>query len=173
MDLWIQIVAGIVLVLTGKRFLWLFLGLVGFLVTHGLVLRYLPQTSGETTLILSCVGGGITAGLILLAEKIAVIGGGLLGGGYAGAVLWHILLPQAEGMYWVGIVVGAVVGFLLVRFVVKFALSVISSAIGAALLALAVPAAEYRLPVFIVLLVVGLVIQSRLFRKKETGKGQD
>jgi hypothetical protein len=165
---WIQIAAGIVLVLTGKRFLWLFLGVIGFFVTHGLVLQYLPDLSGQTTMIISLVGAGLAAALVLLAEKVAVIGGGLLGGGYVGAVVWQLLAPQSSGMPWVAIAIGAILGVIVARFVVKFALTIISSAVGAALIANALPETDYRMVVFFVVLAAGLVVQSGLLGQKSS-----
>jgi len=70
--LWIQIIAGVLLLLLGRRILWLFLGILGFFVTRLLALTYLPDLSGQTTLIIALAGGGLAASLILLAEKLAV-----------------------------------------------------------------------------------------------------
>lgn len=171
--LWIQIIAGILLLLLGRRILWLFLGILGFFVTRLLALTYLPDLSGQTTLIIALAGGGLAASLILLAEKLAVTGGGVLGGAFVGAFVWQQLVPGAGGMPWIGIVAGAILGFLIVRFVVKLALAITASAVGAALLALALPEPEYRMITFVVLLVVGLVLQSGLLRRKNDGEHQD
>jgi hypothetical protein len=171
--LWTQIIAGVLLLLLGRRILWLFLGILGFFVTRLLALTYLPDLSGQTTLIIALAGGGLAASLILLAEKLAVTGGGVLGGAFVGAFVWQQLVPGAGGMPWIGIVAGAILGFLIVRFVVKLALAIMASAVGAALLALALPEPEYRMIAFVVLLIVGLVLQSGLLRKKKDGEHQD
>jgi hypothetical protein len=170
---WIQVIAGILLVLLGRRILWLFLGILGFFVTRGLVLNYLPDLSGQTTLIVALAGGGAAASIILLAEKLAVAGGGVLGGAFVGAFVWQQLVPGAGGMPWIGIAVGAILGFLIVRFVVKLALAIAASAVGAALLALALPEPEYRMITFVVLLIIGVVLQSGLLRRKKEGEHQN
>jgi hypothetical protein len=166
MIVWIQVCAGLLLCFLGKRVLWLFLGALGFFLTYNLVCAYLPELPDRSVMILALAGGALTGTLVLLAEKGVVWIGGLLGGGYVGALIWQVVQPSAHGFPWPAIVLGALLGLLTARFLVTLGLAVLTSAVGAALLAVSLPAEQYRMILFVVMFLLGLVVQSGLLRKR-------
>ena len=163
---WIQVGAGLLLCFLGKRVLWLFLGALGFFLTYNLVLAYLPGLPERSVMILSVAGGALVGALVLLAEKGVVWIGGLLGGGYAGALILQFVQPSAHGIPWPAIALGALLGLLTARFLVNLGLAVLTSAVGAALLAVLLPAEQYRMILFVIMFMLGLVVQSGLLWKK-------
>jgi hypothetical protein len=171
MNIWIQIIAGALLLILGSRLLWLFLGVVGFISARALLYAYLPDLPAEHALGISAAAAGLTLGLVFLARHLAVWVGGFLGGGYVGWVLWGMAGGGMDGLPWIPIVVGGLVGILVARFLMKLALMTLSVAVGAGLIAMTVPPGTAQIAVFVLLLIVGFGIQAGLFRRKKEDHG--
>lgn len=154
-----SLVAGIILLLAGRRLFWLFVGLLGFAVGFGLAGLVLGERSGFWPLIIALVLGVLGAGLAVSLQKIALAVAGFAAGGY---VLAFVL--QAAGLILPAVIpwiVGGVLGAILLTRLFEWALVALSAATGAILLARAIPVLEgYVLIKFAVLLLIGVVVQS-------------
>jgi hypothetical protein len=106
------------------------------------------------------VAGLLGAMLAWVAQKVMVVVAGFLAGGY----LTHVVVLgwRPDLMPGIAFVVGGVVGAILLVVLFDWALIVISSLTGAAVVAEALPLTEpWPVLVFLGLLLVGLLVQSR------------
>jgi hypothetical protein len=141
------LVAGGLLLLFGRRLFWLFVGVVGFVVAYRLAGAYL---GGE--------GAGWVAA-IAVGAKLAVAVAGLA----AGAVGFFWLSEQlgwAPGLATlVGALVAGLVGAALLRWLFELGLVALSVLVGAALIVEGLGLEEPRGVAFLVLAVVGALLQ--------------
>jgi len=163
-----SLIAGLVLLIAGRKAFWAFLGLAAFAVTVAFVQRYLPNLDERTLLVVALVTGGIAAAAAVVLAKAVVWIGGFIGGGYIGVVVWEMLMPSATGFPWVAFVIGGLIGMVLMKLLFESLLVLGSSAVGAALL-VHILRFEGTLGLFflIVFAAVGVIIQGRLWRKKK------
>lgn len=163
-----SLIAGLVLLIAGRKAFWAFLGLAAFAVTVAFVQRYLPNLDERTLLVVALVTGGIAAAAAVVLAKAVVWIGGFIGGGYIGVVVWEMLMPSATGFPWVAFVIGGLIGMVLMKLLFESLLVLGSSAVGAALL-VHIIRLEGTLGLFflIVFAAVGVIIQGRLWRKKK------
>lgn len=150
----------------GRRLFWVFVAGTGFLVGALLTAHFLQGHTQPWILQVAAVGCGIAgAVLAVVAQKIAAGVGGAL----AGAYLSHAVAIATGGadMAWLAFLVGGVVGATLLLLLFDWALVALSSLTGAVVLAQHLPA-PYPWPAlaFLVLLVLGLAVQSRQLRKR-------
>jgi hypothetical protein len=155
------VVAGVLLIVAGRRVFWLFLGLLCFVAGMNFLQRWFPDTP-QTTLLLASVGiGALGAGIGMIAQKTAVWVGGFLGGGFLAVMLVRMVTQEDGSATLVAFLAGGVIGIFLARHIFKWVMIVVSSAIGAliickALLTGVLPGAV----VFGILLLAGVAIQS-------------
>ncbi len=161
-------IVGVVLLVTGKRLLWLLAAVVGFFVAFSLVQSSLPDLGLELRLGVAGLVGLLAAGLALLVQKVGV---GLVGAGVGGfSVFWLLSNAgyQVSGLGWLAVAVGAVVGLLLGRGVFKLGLAVLSSVAGAALILEALGGGTaYQPLVLLGIAAVGVMIQVFSGRKSK------
>ena len=157
----LQILAGVVMLLFGRRLFWLFVGLLGFFAGFSLASRYFAEQPAWITLLIACAIGIIGILIALFLQRVAVaIAGFLAGGMFATNVLqmtgWQ--LDPAIAYLIVGIL-----GAILFSVLFEWALIFFSSLTGAMLITRSItlqPSIETGL--IILLVVIGIVIQSRI-----------
>jgi hypothetical protein len=163
----VSLIAGLLLLLAGRKLIWLFVGLLAFAVSVGFLGRFFPNLEPNTLLLVSVVLGALGAVAAVALAKAAVWVGGFLGGGYVGMIVWEMLFPASAALPWVALVLGGILGILLARFLFESILIVGSSAAGAALLVQTLGAKEVPgLLLLILLAVIGVVVQGRFLRRK-------
>ena len=172
---WLWVVAGLLLLVLGRRLYTALLGLLGFFVGYAL-LGDLLTLPGESQLFIAVGVGIVSALLAFLVLKVAVsLGGALMG---AAAALWAFSSFGLGGelLLWVIIAAAAVLGAWLLRIVFDIALIVVSSFLGALLI---VAATGFEgLPAHVgmaVLIVAGVALQLRGRNgagREETKRGQ-
>jgi len=156
------LIAGLILLVAGRKAFWLFLGLAVFAIAVVFVQRYLPNLDDRTLLILSLVVGVIAAVASVAIAKALVWVGGFVCGGYIGVVAWQILVPAAAGFPWLAFAIGGVLGVLIAKFLFESLLVLGSSAVGAALLVHTIGVEGIPgLILLILLTVVGVVVQGK------------
>ncbi len=185
----LQFVVGALLLTLGRRLFWLFVAGAGFLAGLQFAPRLLPGQPANVILIAALVVAVAGAVLAVLLQRLAVGLAGFIVGGYAAVYLAEALgllgsstpinppgLPTAAlaslnaaitggPPVWLIFLIGGVIGALLVAAVFDLALVLLSSLAGAALVAQAVTLpAGVELAVFLVLVALGIIIQTRLFR---------
>ncbi len=163
--------AGTVLLVAGRKLFWFFVGAAGFILGLTLIGR-LELQPVWLELALALLVGAAAAWAAIVVQKLAVVLAGFVVGGYA----VHLLLPRLDpGLDpWRGflILAGAILGAILILAVFEAALIFLSAMAGAALI---VQAAGFdadanptlRLLAFVVLLAVGLVVQTGTRKKTE------
>lgn len=157
----VALVAGAVLLLFGRRLYWLALAGLGFLLGLELAPKYL-QVSREIELVVALLAGVAGALFAVLAQKLAVR---LAGFGLGAVIAYYLALPYAESLayeiWWVALL-GAVLGLCFAAFLFDAALVVTSVIVGAMLLTRGLYLDRgQEIWVFLVLALVGLVVQTR------------
>ncbi len=163
--------AGAVLLLFGRRLFWLFVGVLGFVVAYRLAGAYLG--GAEASWIVALAAGLLGAVAAVLVQKLVVTVAGLAAG--AIGFIW-----VAEQLGWapglptlVGALVAGVVGAALLRWLFELGLVALSALAGSALVVEGLALDERRGVVFVVLAVVGALVQlaGRRRRRKRDDDG--
>ncbi len=169
----LTIVAGVLLLLFGRRLYWLFAGVVGFTFVFLMARRLAPELSEQTVLLVSLVAGAIGAAITVFAHKLLLRLVGALGG--ALIALWQVqnLGIESGPMWLAAAIAGGLVGGWLVGRLFEFALALLSSLFGAQLLLDSVgvePA--WTVPAYIGLVVFGLFFQLIRSRRRKGRKSR-
>lgn len=153
-------IAGVVLLVAGRKLIWLLGGVVGFFLGFSLVQTGLPDVGLEWRLGLAVLAGLLAIGLVVFIDKVGV---GLVGLGVGGlATHWLIsnLGYAVEGLVWIAVVAGAAVGWFLSRGVFKLGMATLSSLAGATLVLEAVGGGvSYQPLILLGLTTAGTLIQ--------------
>lgn len=168
------IIAGVALLVYGRKLFWLVVGASGFLVGVTVSARLFHDQPESALLIIGLAVGALGAILAILVQKIAIGLAGFLAGGYGAYRLLEFLSlsNDTQMTLWFPLLVGGVLGLVIALFMFEWALVVLSSMMGSALIVYAThPDGQGATIMFIALFIVGLVIQSKLIaRKKEEKK---
>jgi hypothetical protein len=163
MDLF-KIVAGILLLLLGKRLFWLFVGLTGFWAGMMFAPRLLPPGTSDVVHVIAAVACGFVG--ILLAfflQRLAIALSGFFAGGYFGLSLATQLGWASRGSEWIFFLITGIVAAILLSVLFDWALIFLSSAVGATLLIEALHFPQLiSLALFVILVLIGIAIQSRM-----------
>lgn len=164
-------IAGVVLLVAGRKLIWLLAAVVGFFVGLSLVQAWLPDLGIEARLGLSVLVGLAAAGLVVFVEKVGV---GLVGLG-VGGLITHWLIShlgyQVDGWLWLLVAVGAAVGWVLSRGAFKLGMAALSAVAGATLVLEAMGGgASYQPLILVGLAGVGVLIQMLPTRRRRVTK---
>jgi len=165
-------VIGLAVLALGRKLFWLFVAAVGFGVGMMMAPQFLPDQPQWMVLAVAVAAGVLGAVLAMLLQKVAVGVAGFVAGGYLSLYLlsfFNFDLGSFQGLTWAVFIVGGIVGALLVGIVFDMALIILSSGVGAGLIANTLMQDFSLQPVaaalaFIVLFVVGIVIQKKLVK---------
>ena len=162
----VSAVVGLLLLILGRRLFWLALGTAGFLTGFLLVTRYLPSGSEALRWALAVLGGLAGALLAVFVQRLAVGVAGFLLGGY-GALLLAQALHFDPGSWWILVyLVGGLIAALVAAMLFEGALIALSAILGAAMLIRAWPLPPpVQLWLFLVLVLVGIAVQSRAWNR--------
>ncbi len=161
----IPILLGLALLFLGRKLFWLFVAVVGFVVGTGLASQFLQGQSEAFILIIGLLGGIIGALLAIFLQRLAVAAAGFVAGGYLMVTVLGWLGMGSQGVTWLPFLIGGVIGALLVVVMFDWALIFLSALVGAELVVNGFSARpSISLILLVVLLVVGIVVQSRLWR---------
>lgn len=129
-----QILAGIAVLLFGRRLFWLFIGAAGFFAGVLLADTYVAADSELVRWIIGLSLGLLAALAAVFLQRVAVAVGGALVAGYA--VYWYLGLTWEpfETWHWLLVAAGVVIGFLVAQVVFDFGLIFLSSLAGATLI---------------------------------------
>ncbi len=160
---WLRILAGIALLLMGRRLFWLFVGLIGF--TSGLhfAARFFPGQPEWMILVIALTAGVLGAALAFFLQWIAIGLTGFSAGGYIVVRFIHLSGWGTKEVNWLFFVIGGILGLLLIVFLFDWALIILSSLVGSGLITDTVYVGKgFTTALFIALFIVGLLAQSRL-----------
>ena len=175
MALVVGILAGLALLLFGRRLYWVFVAGMGFLTGLELAPEILPGQPDWVILLAALVAALIGALLALMAQAFVIGLIGFVAGGGVGLRFIRAMGMAGETPTWIIYLIAGIVGVLLMLWLFDWALIVLSSLAGASLL---VTGLATRLPLthgpafllMIILAVVGILIQARLLGRPPHGE---
>lgn len=164
----VAIGVGVALLILGRRFLGLFVALVGFGLGHSLALESMGPDSEDQALALGAVVAVAGAIAVLVVRKVVSRFIGLVGGAYGGFLLSATLALPDPIWGWVVIGVCAAVGFFAGQKLFDWTLLWASCVIGSGMIVEAASwppeTARWAYPV---LVVGGVLFQTAVFGKKK------
>ena len=164
-----RLILGIFMLTAGSRLFWLFLGSVGFISGFDLAEKVMQSQPSDIIIIVALLAGLVGALLAVFLQKIAVLAGGFLAGGYLSLRLMEEFGMRNNPYHWLLLVLGCIIGAVLMRVLFKWALIILSSGVGSILILQAFPVSRHmtRLP-FVILLLLGIAVQAGLFSRKSS-----
>jgi len=164
-----RLVLGIFMLTAGSRIFWLFLGAVGFISGFELAEKVMQSQPSDIIIIVALLAGLVGALLAVFLQKIAVLAGGFLAGGYLSLRLMEEFGMRYNPYHWLLLILGCIIGAVLMRVLFKWALIILSSGVGAILILQNFPVNLHMtgLP-FVILLILGIAVQTGLFSRKST-----
>lgn len=167
----INLLLGGSLLVAGRKLFWLFVGALGFITGMQLATRFTQGREGIAILI-GIVVGIIFAVLAILLQTLAIGAAGFFAGGIVLTAFSGMLGIDNQALYWIIYVVGGLIGIVLVMFLLDWALITLSSLAGASLVVQGLfPERSASGVVFLVLFVIGVVMQASVLRGEEAQKG--
>jgi hypothetical protein len=151
----------------GGRLFWLFLGGVGFVFGFDFAEPMLEGQAHSVMLIIALLAGLVGALSAVFLQKIAIVVGGFLAGGY---LLIGVLTQFGIRMghyHWLFFLIGGIIGSILMKLVFGWSLIILSSLIGAVLILQTQHFGQQTTKLlFIFLLALGIAIQCGLIGQK-------
>jgi len=167
----VSLILGAILLILGRKLFWIFVGAIGFLVGFNLAAQYLAEQPIWVILLIAIVAGIIGSVLAVVLQRVATLVAGFLAGGYLTVQLLQMLevsVPLGEGIAWLPYVLGGIFGAILLFLLFDWALILLSSLAGATLITPVInPESEMETVVFVIVLLVGIVVQSSLLRRDQ------
>ena len=164
----LNIVIGLVVLLFGRKLFWLFVGYVGFAAGFYYTQRIFGMQPGSGALLIALGVGIIGAILAIFLQKIAITVSGFLAGVYLTTQVLQGLNVNPGPILLLVSIGGGIIGAILLWAVFDYALILLSAFVGAsAIITVRMFSPQINLVVFIVLFVIGLVVQATQFQKEE------
>jgi hypothetical protein len=159
----INLILGIGLLLLGRKLFWLFVATAGFFAGVEVAARFW-QGSEALTIVVGIVVGILFALLAMALKTLAIsIAGFFLGGS---ALLSLASTFGIEQGVFILYIIGGILGVIFLSIFFDWALIIISSLAGASMIAQTVDVAQpVAAAIFVILLVIGIIIQSNDMRK--------
>lgn len=162
---------GTVMLTTGRRLYWLFLGMLGFVFAFDLADRVIHGQPYDVKLVFAVAAGVLGAGLAIFLQKFAILAGGFLAGGYLFVGLMRELGLRTAPYHWLLFVAGGLIGAFLMKVLFGWTLILLSSAVGAVLILQSVHlSTQITHPLFILLVVLGFFIQRGTIRPQSPSR---
>jgi hypothetical protein len=163
-----RIVVGLMVLTLGRKLFWLFVGAVGFVIGISLVSQLFSAAPFWLVLVVAVVAGILGAVLALFVQHVAIGLAGFIGGGYVLiSVLDFLGLQVSSVPVWLIFLIGGIIGLILIMALFSWTLIVLSSLTGASLVVQGVHLnPEISAILFVVLVIVGLVVQANLLRRE-------
>jgi hypothetical protein len=158
----LTLLAGLALLLVGRRLFWLFVGLTGFFTVYR---WFEPYPAGPTATpsmrwVLAILAGIVGILLAIFLQKFAVALAGFFAGGWFALQFLGLQLSHARGADLVIFVIAGVIAAILALAVFNLALIILSSLAGADLIVEALrPGPNLARIILIGLAVVGIAVQ--------------
>ena len=163
-----RMLAGVALLLLGRRLFWLLVGVLGFTFGYQYGAQIYTGASETMLLTVALAAGAVGAVLAYFVQALMVAVAGFMVGAQLAVVLFNAVHPIPNREFWLmAFLAGGVIGAALLVAVFDSALLFLSSLFGASLIVETVDVAPYqKLALFLVLLLVGIVVQSNLPRAR-------
>jgi hypothetical protein len=159
----LNLLLGIILLFFGRTLYWVFVAVAGFLVGVELGTQLLADQADWVRLLAAVLCGILGAILGMLAQRLAFSIGGLFAGGYLGLALARGAGIPGEPLIWFA--VGGILGAIIAALVMDWAIIALSSLAGAAaIIGQFDMDATLATILFVVLAIIGIVVQGRRLR---------
>lgn len=160
-------VAGVALLILGRKLFWLFSAVIGFLFGMSIAQQLLPGQSQTVILLVALIIGGLGAVLAITVQKIAIGLMGFIAGGYLVYLIIPALSINLGTFLWLAIIIGGILGAVLASTMFDWALILLSSAIGASVITnhLTLPQ-PFPLVLLVTLFIMGMIIQGNIKGKE-------
>ncbi len=162
-----RLILGAAMLTMGRKLYWLFLGGVGFVFGYDMAKQMIHSQPQNVIFVIALCTGVAGALLAVLFQKIAILLGGFIAGGYLFVEFMKELGAGGGISYWLLFILGGLIGALLMKVLFNWALIVLSSFMGSALVLRAFHFGQ-QLPVLLFALVflLGIAVQAGLIRGK-------
>jgi hypothetical protein len=168
MVIFFQILAGLGMLLFGRKLFWVFVAGVGFITTATWASRVFARESDFIILVIALVAGLVGALIAMFIRWLAIGLAGFLGGGYLVFSLLALFGIEPGVVSWIFYLIGGVIGTVLFAVFFDWTLIVLSSLSGAVILAqlLSFPRS---LGIFLIaiLFIVGIIVQARTLETEQ------
>jgi hypothetical protein len=162
-----RLVLGTALLAMGRRLYWLFLGGIGFVFGYDIAKQIIHDQPQNVILVIALCAGVAGALLAVFFQKVAVLVGGFVAGGY---LLVALLKEYGGGIghyHWLLFILGGVIGALLMKVLFRWTLIVLSSFIGADLIVRSFHFGTQLSGLLLILLfLLGIAVQGGLLGRK-------
>ncbi len=165
--IWLRILAGIGLLVFGRKLFWLFVGLIGFVSGIQVATRFFPGQPEWMILAIALTAGVLGALLTLFLQWLAIGLAGFFAGAYIVTRLLHVSGLATSGMDWLLFLIGGILGLMLIVIFFDWALIILSSLVGAGLITESIHVDHSAaMLLFIALVITGFAVQSRLMKTR-------
>jgi hypothetical protein len=162
-----RLLLGIIMLTMGRRLYWLFLGGAGFIFGFDIAGRLIHGLSHGTVLLIALLAGIAGAMLAVFIQKLAVVVGGFIAGGYLLPMLLEELGTGFAHYHWFLVLIGGIIGSFFMSMLFGWALIILSSILGAYFILQTLHfGTQISKLLFIFLLILGVAIQYGLFERK-------
>lgn len=157
----LRLILGVLLLFLGRKFFWMFVGIIGFVAGFTLAGNLLKDQPQWLILLIGIVVGVIGAGLAVLLQRVAIALAGFAAGAYLAIALVQNLNLNLGALSWLPWIIGGIIGAILLFVFFDWALIILSSASGAGMIVSALPlTSPLSIIVYIILLVLGILVQA-------------
>ncbi len=161
-----NLMTGILLLLAGRRFFWVSVACIGFIVAYRCTLGIGVDGPAWITWALPLGVGLIGAVVALVYQKLAVLLIGFMVGGLIGTDLFPLLGVHGGNLSWLILLASGLLGAIAMLFIFDWALIVLSSLAGAFVIipSLGLDNTGGNIA-FVILAVLGIIVQAASFLK--------
>lgn len=163
-----SLVAGICLLIFGRKLFWLFVGIMGFIYGLGIASQLFTQQPQWVTIIAALCAGILGTLLAIFLQHVIIGIAGFLAGAYLSFSMMNLLGFQTTQIIWIiSIVCGILCAGLFLN-LFDWALILLSSLIGGLLIAQTINAGfQVTVSVFAACTIAGIALQASLMKKNE------
>lgn len=164
----LSIILGFLLLFAGQRLYWLFIGVVGFIFGFNFAESFFQNYSEIAVLVFGLISGLIGIFLAIFLQRIAIILAGILIFGSMAISLYLSFWQDSEFFLWLSFLAGGVIGGIIFAMFFDWALIIFSALFGAAMIARLIEVnVLINNIIFLILFVLGIIVQSKMLKKKE------
>lgn len=169
----LQILLAIALLMVGRELFWVLAGVMGFIAAATWASAFFRDLSDVRLILIAILAGVAGAVIATTVQWLGVALTGFLGGGYLATTLLAILGVSVGSTDWLVYVIGGIIGAIVFISLFNWALIILSALGGATILVQALGITRpLSLIAIVVLAVIGLVVQTRIFIE-EKGEGRE
>jgi hypothetical protein len=165
----IHLLAGLVVLLFGRKLFWLFVGYVGFVMGYYYTTQILVMQPGVLVFLIAIGIGILGTILATFLQKAAILVSGFLAGGYVVIHLFTALGGETSTtIFWLAQLIGGVIGAIVLWAIFDYALIVFSAVVGAsALITANMFHPQLNQVLFFLFVLIGIIVQTYAFRRKQ------